>query len=309
MNPFRMHGIDARFSATGDDASNASETELVIRDVDSVETRDEPGTLEASVVSGDERLLTVESFPNGRWMVSWPSLMSVDIDEGLRKAAIRREADIDPEYESILLNPLVGAVAMLRGSLVLHASAVETDGVATLVVGHSGAGKTSTTAMLCAGGARLISEDVCALSTSAAGDTTVFRGMTDLRLRQTSESLINLFAHRPQRLSVDGRCVVSPEAVSADEIPIGRIAVVMLDRSATTCSIQSVEANVALTSIMRSLRFPPEARSSLLLRSFDGTADLVAKVEVVTARIPWGMPITADLASEVTGMVPARTRK
>lgn len=304
-----MHGVDVRFSATGDDAPITSETDLVIRSADCAEPNPEDATLEASVVSGEARLLTVESFPSRRFRVSWPSLMSVNIDKGLRTALIRREPNVDPEYESILLNPLVGAVAMLRGSLVLHASAVETNGVATLVVGHSGAGKTSTTAMLCAGGARLISEDVCALSTSTEGGATVFRGMTDLRLRQTSESLINLFAHRPQRLSVDDRCVVSPEAVSADEILVQRIAVVMLDRGTTTCSIQAVSPNMALTAIMRSLRFPPEARSPLLPASFGAVAELVSKVEVFTAHVPWGVPITADLAGQVTDVVTARTRK
>lgn len=63
-----------------------------------------------------------------------------------------------------LLGPIMGFVLRLRGTTCLHASAVAIDGQAIVLVGRSGAGKSSTAAALAQRGYAVLSDDVVALA-------------------------------------------------------------------------------------------------------------------------------------------------
>jgi hypothetical protein len=59
----------------------------------------------------------------------------------------------------LLLGPVLSHVLRLRGTTVLHASAVAMGGKALVFVGHSGAGKSTTMAALVRQGCRFLSDD------------------------------------------------------------------------------------------------------------------------------------------------------
>lgn len=69
-------------------------------------------------------------------------------------------ADVRP----YLLGPVLGLALQIRGVPALHAAAVAIDGRALLLMGASGAGKSTTTAALIRAGAALIADDIAALT-------------------------------------------------------------------------------------------------------------------------------------------------
>ncbi len=83
--------------------------------------------------------------------------------------------------------PLYGTVTGLllawRGLIPIHGSAVEWNGNAVLFCGASGAGKSTTVAALISRGARLLSDDLSVLHSTAPGKALqLFAGRTTLRL-------------------------------------------------------------------------------------------------------------------------------
>ncbi len=80
-----------------------------------------------------------------------------------------------------LVGPALGAALRLLRRSVLHASAVEVDGRALLVMGEAGAGKSTMTAALVDRGCPLVTEDVSALDVEG-GSPRVLRGGTRVKL-------------------------------------------------------------------------------------------------------------------------------
>ena len=68
-----------------------------------------------------------------------------------------------------LLGTVVAGLLVRRGHSVLHASAVSMGGEAIIMLGHKGAGKSTTATTLVASGCDLISDDVVALRASPSG--------------------------------------------------------------------------------------------------------------------------------------------
>ena len=81
-----------------------------------------------------------------------------------------------------LVGPVLGAALRLLRRSVLHASAVEVDGRAVLVMGEAGAGKSTMTAALVNRGLPLVSEDVCAIDVDDRAFARVFRGGSRVKL-------------------------------------------------------------------------------------------------------------------------------
>ena len=76
-----------------------------------------------------------------------------------------------------VLGPGLGVLLHRRGHLVLHGSAVDVGGRAVVLVGHKGAGKSTSAAALVARGHRLLTDDLVALD-----DGRVLPGPTQMKL-------------------------------------------------------------------------------------------------------------------------------
>jgi len=83
---------------------------------------------------------------------------SVDAQGG-RVEALWSGALCQEDLTVLLLGPVFGQILRLRGTTVLHASAVALEGKALAFVGHSGAGKSTTMAALVRQGCRFLSDD------------------------------------------------------------------------------------------------------------------------------------------------------
>jgi hypothetical protein len=89
------------------------------------------------------------------------------------------------DIPSVLLGPGFASVLHLRRAFVLHASVVKVGGGAVLIMGASGAGKSTTAAALVRRGFPLISDDVAVLESSGASHA-VHLGHAYLRIYQNS---------------------------------------------------------------------------------------------------------------------------
>lgn len=103
------------------------------------------------------------------------------------------EVDPNPGVpDSLVALPLLGTVfaALLqrRGLTVFHASAVDVAGRAVVLLGHKGAGKSTTAGALVAAGRTLIADDVVALELGATGQPHVLAAAPQLRLWDDSRA-------------------------------------------------------------------------------------------------------------------------
>ncbi|HEV7994326.1 MAG TPA: hypothetical protein VGP25_21055 [Gemmatimonadaceae bacterium] len=119
------------------------------------------------------------------------------IDVSLDRGAARITARIAPgqileDLTTYLYGAVLGFVLRTRGVLAMHASCVADDEGAILLVGHSGAGKSTTAASLHRGGWRVLSDDLTALSAPApsGGPWLAHSAFSHVRLWPTSEPIV-----------------------------------------------------------------------------------------------------------------------
>ncbi len=98
-----------------------------------------------------------------------PGVANYRVEQG-RRILIEPHAEASPEeIRLFLLGSTMGALLYQRGLFPLHGSAVETRWGAMVFVGAQGAGKSTLAAHFHRKGYRLLSDDVCAVTSSAEG--------------------------------------------------------------------------------------------------------------------------------------------
>lgn len=110
------------------------------------------------------------------------------------------------DLESYLVGPALGFIMRMRGIICLHSSAVEIDGKAIALVGHSTAGKSTTAAGLAEAGAKILADDITVLIPQD-NDFIVQSGYSKVRLRpiaakhltENSEDLPIVYSNRDSR--------------------------------------------------------------------------------------------------------------
>jgi hypothetical protein len=118
-----------------------------------------------------------------------------------------RRADPDVEDANIrlfLLGSCLGSALQQRGCVVLHGNAVTTDGkTCRIVVGHSGAGKSTSAALAYQQGARILADDVCAITLDAEGTPWVHPSYPQLKLWKASADLLGISVEGLRRVHKD----------------------------------------------------------------------------------------------------------
>jgi hypothetical protein len=204
---------------------------------------------------------------------------------------------VDPRaacgLESVVLGGMgLATVLMLRGHLLLHASAVSVGGEALAVVGRSGMGKSTVATLLCGSGALMVSDDVLRVDLDE-GRALVRRGSTEARLRASARSTAP--ASASLRVTPDERSAVSLPGVDVDELPLRAVVVPYPDRTARDVVVDPVtraDALVILSAFPRLVGWVDPSTSGV---QFTLLADLVRRVPTVVARLPWGPPFPDDL--------------
>jgi hypothetical protein len=148
---------------------------------------------------------------------------------------------VNADWATILSAQALPLAATLRGLEVMHASGVVLDGMAVLVTGQSGAGKSSLAAALVKAGGQLLSDDAVALQL-CDGALIAHAGSVALQLRTAEDERLSAGERatlgRPAGSVENKRRYVSNEAV--DAAPLG--CVFLLERSAEEPTVEQLGA-------------------------------------------------------------------
>ncbi len=192
----------------------------------------------------------------------------------------------------------------LRGEPVLHASAVAMGDVAIAFIGASGMGKSTLATLLCAHGARLITDD--ALRLAREGDA--FRchyGPGELRLRPAAAALAGQFAPECADASVDGRTTLRL-APPTEELPrLAALFIPLPSRAAKALCVERlslVQASFHLNGFARAIGWQVEGP---LRRQFEHFSELARCVPVAKLTVPWGPPFAPELAAKIWDSLPS----
>ena len=221
----------------------------------------------------------------------------------LRDVTVHLVHGTDPGMRAIMTTGTLLALQLyLRGRTVLHASAVERDGTAVAFLGHSGMGKSTLAALLCAAGARVVSDDVVPV---ASGDwPLVPLGATELRLRPGAEAVTETMTAGTYRVrtSADDRTVVGLPSPGLADVPLGAVVVPRPNRE-DRLEMERLDPKSAAFAIMSFPRLMGWRDPVVLGQVLAHASWLARTVPVLVAHVPWGPPFRADVAQAVWAAV------
>ncbi|MHA6784801.1 AAA family ATPase [Pseudonocardia saturnea] len=287
----------------------ADEPDLTLRlgDDRQVPDRDPPGQVLAALTRPEGGRFYCFARCGDAVVLRYPGLCEFVGDVGLTDVTVHLEPGADRGLVPVLAaGALVAVHLKLRHELVLHASAVEVDGRALAFVGASGMGKSTLAAALCREGYGLVSDDVLRADLAGTG-ARVHPGSTENRLRPAARELAEAAPTRMVRVTADGRLALAPRTRTEGPLPLVACVVPLPSRTAVDVTVRQLPAVEAL---VRMVQFPrvvgwrdPDSSAT----EFQALADLVERVPVFDASIPWGPPfrreILADLVDAVAGPI------
>jgi hypothetical protein len=267
-----------------------------------IESNEPPGELMAFTDGGERRLSTITQTIDA-YILRVHGLSDFVISTSLDELTCYPAPDTNPDFLSTLMCGSVASLLLsLRGLCVLHASAVEYGGRGFGLVGQSGWGKSTTAARLCVAGARLITDDVLAIAPTSA---LISGRCRELRLRAQAQKLAQLVpVVEDPRLTADERIAIRPILAPHEETPLHSLIEVGLYKDIGGIQVERVPPAQAIFSLVGAIRTGGGAPSHLMETQFESLVDVVSKVPVYRARIPWDpdpMNVTVNELLEVVG--------
>lgn len=227
------------------------------------------------VLSADGKLITCHSSPG--------------IDEGLIAILLR----------GTVLSYVLG----LSGHLVLHASAVAVDRGAVAFAGAAGMGKSTCAALMCAVGARLVSDDVLRVGLQPPR---CHHGASGLRIRRSAASIVDLFEKPPEvGETADGRVLIRPDQ-GPREMPLTAVVVPSPRRDLGVVQVEGLRGSDAFSLLIRFGRVMGWQEQEIVRRQFAQVGQLIAEVPVLRADIPWGPPLEKSTADQLSDALMAQ---
>lgn len=231
-----------------------------------------------------------------RTVLRYPGLCDFVGDRDLTDVTVHLHPGADRGLLSVLASGALLAVhLMLRGHLVLHASAVQLNGHAVAFVGASGMGKSTLAAALCGHGCGLVADDVLRVDRIGAAAMRVHPGSTETRLRMNAGALAKAAPPDAVRHTADGRLALRPTTSAVGPLPLVACVVPRPSRDAVEVSVDRLapaRAFVRMSQFPRVLGWRDPASMD---RAFQRLADLVEHVPVFEATVPWGPPFRPEV--------------
>ena len=260
-----------------------------------------PGRLVAAAPGRDplSGFLYVATEDRGRWILRVTGVCDFVIAGALDVVECHVDPGADLRLVAVLVAGLLTAFLLaLAGHCVLHASAVEIEGVAVAFAGPSGAGKSTLAALLCAAGAGLVTDDVLRLGLGPP--VTCVGGCPQLRLRPGATWALAGFARPPATArTVDGRTAVTPVHSEMAAAPVSVIVLPRLSREAPAVELRPARGAASVTGLAAACRVTGWRDAGLLRGQFRALARVAAGVRVIEAVIPRGQGPGAAMVAEL----------
>ena len=188
----------------------------------------------------------------------------------------------------------------LQGAFILHASVVAVAGRAVLVIGDSGAGKSSTAAALVRGGCPLISDDMAVLNVVGEG-IVARRGPLRMRVYEGparaagwTGTLPKLFRHP---IFDDKRYIDLADTLQAETAPVTAIFVLEpRDASADRVRVERLSPRAALGALLRNIYRAPFLDAARAKLAAEQCAWIAGRVRVVSVHRPDGLAALPEIA-------------
>ncbi len=256
------------------------------------------GQILATLTLNDGRGYTLTDTGTG-YTLCFHQICEFWIDPDLRSVRVHLLADVHPDIAALLLvGNVMACVLTLAGECVLHASAVEIGDLALAFLGGSGMGKSTLAALLCASGARFITDDLLRLQPDGPDgkDWRCFPGTGQLRLRQNAAALAENFSATARGATPDDRIAVQMD----DNQSMPRLGAIVIPRLSRRCQALNLQRSSRSTSLFHLMAFPRIQglqQRKHLQRQIDFFGRIAASIPIFEAEIPWGLPFPRELAS------------
>jgi hypothetical protein len=260
-----------------------------------------PGRPIASFIHDDVAWYTATVTASG-YVLRFKNCGEFFIAADLTRLEVRRDRSGEVELLPILLAGTVSAFLLaLRGETVLHASAVAIGGAALAFVGQSGRGKSTIAALLCVGGAELVTDDVLTIDTGPP--VTCTGGASELRLRPSAASIGEGRPGTTARTTADDRLALGVKTAPQRPLPLAAIVIPSPSRTSSNVEFTRLEPSTALFALLSIPRVHGWQRDDVLTRDFSTLTDVVNRVPIYEVTIPWGPPFDPDVAETLRMLV------
>jgi hypothetical protein len=217
----------------------------------------------------------------------------------LQTVRCRPDPSADPALSHVLAEGgLMAFLLAMMQCCVLHASAVEVDDGAVAVVGGSGFGKSTVAALLCVGGCPLVTDDVLRIDLSDGVE--VFSGAQELRLRPAARHIAEQFSTPVRtRDTADGRLALRPRATRRRRLPLRAMVIPRPHRDRDRLRVERLPLVHAMSHLLAVPRLLGWQSPLALRQQFGMLAELVQRVPVYEAQVPWGPPFDPRLGPDL----------
>lgn len=234
--------------------------------------------------------------PDG-YRLRFTGLCEFDLSTDLAEATWALVPGRAPDLVSVLA---VGALSAFRmvmaGRLVLHASAVCARRRGLAFVGASGMGKSTMATLMCSGGATLLTDDVAPVDMDGR-EVLLTPGGPESRLRPAASVLRERFD--VARTTSDGRTAVTLPSWSDGPVTLDAVVIPLPSRERAEVVLAPLTPADALIVLSQFPRLPGWVDIEVLRQQFDLLADLVDRVPVYMAQVPWGPPFVGDVGDQL----------
>lgn len=257
---------------------------------------DPPGNRLAGRSGPDGRILYSLGRNRDRTVLRYPGLCDFAGDLDLSDVTVHLNPGADPGLIPVLAaGALIAVHLKLRHELVLHASAVQLDGRALAFVGASGMGKSTLAAALCRNGCELVADDVLRVDLTDPAVVRVYPGSTESRLRMNARQLADTAPPDAVRPTADGRLALRPRACAGGPLPLAACVVPRPSRKAEDVSVRRLPTSRALLRMIQFPRVVGWSEPVSAAHEFQALADLVERVPIFEASVPWGPPFRPEV--------------
>jgi hypothetical protein len=225
-------------------------------------------------------------------VLRYPGLCDFVGDPAFERIDVHLHPGADEGLLPVLASGAVLATyLMLHNELVLHASAVQVGDAALAFVGRSGMGKSTLATALCGLGCPLVSDDLLRVD----AELMVHPGATETRLRPSARSLATGTGYE----TADGRLAQRATGVVDGPLPLAACVIPLPSRDVTEVTVRRLRPVEALLRISSYPRVLGWSHAETMATAFQGLGDLVERIPVLEATIPWGLPFADGVLEDL----------